>query len=117
MNTKDIIAKYTCFDCNDLLLDEFVLYDNRCYDKTCFNKYKFTISKIDDSKMQLLNFRDIIIELIKTTNIFDDNIKNMTYKKIIGNNIEDILIFCLKLPDSFVKEKIFDNTCKIIDTF
>src|SRR5579872_2744801 len=106
---NNIICNCTCPICTQLLFDPVVAADGIFYNKKCFVKYsekykkkliKSPVKGIEIAKTFIVNnsMRELIINLIKTTTIFDNVIKNMSISDIIEYNLEDDLFECSKLP-------------------
>src|SRR5579872_4293425 len=54
-----------------------------------------------DTYTRVSIIRDLIIDLIKNSSLFDDYIKNMSPQNILLYNLENVLISCSKLPEKF----------------
>src|SRR5579872_2993993 len=92
---ENIIYNYICPICQELLLNPVVAKDGVIYNKECFVSYtkgKYEINSpvkgfaISTQCIEMKNIRDIIISLMKNTNLFDNYIKDFSQEYILENN-------------------------------
>ena len=89
---------FTCPCCQHLLFDPVITQDGTIYNKTCAAKINNT-QNVSPIKW----IRTMIIDLVKYSNIFDNNLQALTVNQMIEYNLVDDLISCPKISQQQVK--------------